>query len=351
MTESTHQQLLRRKARGQSGVAADEPPTPSRAVRLSLAKAADDAIGLALTVESVAQESGELDAALAGLSDDLMLVALVNEADIVGLIAVDQELRAAVAERQMIGALLDQSPEPRPATGTDKTLCEPLFDRFLEDFPRALQDTPLAGWVDHVSAGDRVVDLRAAGLLLEDRVFRVMRMRVAFGVAEREGQLILMLPVQEAPLPQPVDETSNADWPEAFAEQVYEARAALEVRLAPVRVPLATVQDLKPDMLLPLPGCRLDEVSLMSATGTIVATARLGQAGGMRAVRLQEAAPTELADLVPPAMVPTAPVAAVAGLEESGVAAAVVQPEAPDPMAIEAVPGIGDADDETAEAV
>ena len=64
--------------RQRTDVLAENPLTSSRAVRLVLTKAANDTVGLALSVLGVSEEVNALDDMLGTLGDDLMLIELMG---------------------------------------------------------------------------------------------------------------------------------------------------------------------------------------------------------------------------------------------------------------------------------
>lgn len=297
MTEGTQVALLRRMTRSQGEDVAVNPLTSSRAVRLALIKAANDKAGLAITVQSVGEEVTDLEDMLGSLGDDLMFVGLWREGALVGLIALDVEMRAAVQEMETMGAVLTYPAEPRAPTRTDKMLCDPLIAEFLSAFPTAVLGTPLEGWLDGIAAGDRVDSTRAAGLVLEDRDYRVVRLSVDLGVTERQAELIIVLPLvkEEAANEPPLND--GPDWDTAFQSVVADAPAQLQALLHRFPVSLATAQALQVGSVLPLPGCTVNSVRLMSSDGTEFAQAKLGQVGGYRAVRLESAPQPELSEL------------------------------------------------------
>ena len=163
MTENTHATVLRRMARAQEDDVAVNPLTSSRAVRLALIKAANNTVGLPLSVSSVAEDVSGLDQMLDALPDGLMLVELYRRDALVGLIAVDMELRAAVLEMQTMNALSVQQPEDRAPTHTDKSLCDPFLAAFLAAFPSAVQGTSFDGWGNDVTHGQAIGGTRSAG--------------------------------------------------------------------------------------------------------------------------------------------------------------------------------------------
>ncbi|KQI70997.1 flagellar switch protein FliM [Loktanella sp. 5RATIMAR09] len=297
MTTGTQVTLLRRMTRPQGQGEAENPLTSSRAVRLALTKAANDSVGLVLTVESVGEEVIALDDMLATLGADLMLVGLERDGALSGLIALDMEMRAAVLEMETMGTVLARPADTRAPTQTDKALCDPVLHSFLGAFPQAVLGTPLEGWMDGVAIGAKVESARAAGLVLMDRTYRIVRMSVDLGVADRRAQLVIALPlvevaaVPEAAPPVPVD------WHQIFRENVHDAPACLEALLYRAPISLATAQALQVGTVLPLPGCTVNSVRLLSPDGHEVAQAKLGQIGGYRAVRLEPAPAPQLAEL------------------------------------------------------
>lgn len=300
MTESTHATLLRRMTRSHDADVAENPLTSSRAVRLALTKAANDTVGLILTVSSVAEDVSGLDAMLDGLPDGLMLVGLHRHDCLVGLIALDMQLRAAVLEMETMGALSSQSVDDRTPTRTDKMMCDPMIAGFLRAFPQAVRGTGFDGWGDDVTHEDRIADTRAAGLLLDDCPYRIVQMTVQLGPADRQGLLLMALPLVEdlQAITPPTVKQSN--WGVDFPKAVQDAPAAITAMLHRFKLPLATARDLQVGTILPLPGCSVTSVRLLAPDGQDVAQAKLGQSGGMRAVRLQAAPLPDLHDLASP---------------------------------------------------
>jgi len=297
MTEGTQVTLLRRMTRPQGQEATGNPLTSSRAVRLALTKAANDTVGLILTVQSVAEETTDLDDMLGSLSDDLMLVGLWRADHLVGVIALDMEMRAAVLEMETMGAVLAQPAENRVPTRTDKMLCDPLVAAFLSAFPTAVAGTVLDGWIDGVTSGDRVESVRAAGLVLSDCAYRIVRLCVDLGVADRQAQVVMVLPVVKDVVETVAEPHETADWDATFQDAVSNAPACLTALLHRFPVSLATAQGLQVGSVLSLPGCTVNSVRLLSPDGKGVAQAKLGQVGGYRAIRLEVAPALQLTDI------------------------------------------------------
>ncbi len=288
MTDNMHSTILRRMTGGQAtDAAAEVPQTASRALRLALTRAANDTVGLVLTVTSTAEDEQSLDEMLDALDQQLMLIALNRADQLVGFIAVDMEFRAAVMEMQTIGALIPAVAENRAPTGTDKMMCDPVLAAFQNALPEAMNGTPLQGWVDGTVLGERIASARAAGLVLEDDTYRILRLNVDLGVADRQAQVLIALPLLAEQRPVPVATEEKPDWATLFPAAVQEAPVALDALLHRFEMPLARAHALQVGQVVPLLGCKVSSVRLMAPNGKQVMTAKLGQFGGKRAVRIE----------------------------------------------------------------
>lgn len=297
MAQTMHSQILSRMA-GRAVVDADDQPlTAARAVRLAVARAANDTVGLVLTVTGMAEEVQPLDGLLDGLDDELMLVGLERDGHLAGVIALDMQLRAAVLEMQTVGSVIAAAAEVRQPTGTDKIMCEPLLLALLNALPGAMGGSELDGWIDKCRLGNRIGSARAAGLVLRDCDYRVLRLTVDLGVADRQGIVLIALP----PLAQSVgiepELVDVLDWGTQFRNAVSEAPATLTAHLHRFSIPLAKARALQVGQVLPLPGCNVHSVRLLSPDGKKVAQAKLGQLGGMRAVRVEPAPSPQMSEL------------------------------------------------------
>ena len=297
MADQQHISILQRMAGQRDTDVEDNPLTSSRAVRTVLAKVAQDTVGLGLTVSGIEEVIQPLDDMLGDLSDDLMLVGLHKGADLAGVAAIDMQLRAATLEIQTIGMVSENAVDPRPATNTDKRMCDPLLAGLLKMLPGAVAGTEFAGWLDGATAGDMLQSVRSAGLLLSDHPYRVLRLRVALGTAAREGMIALILPPNVPQIaPQPVV-SDKGNWPGAFQAAVAQAPMVFEAELCRFPMSIGKAESLSPGDIVPLDGCTVASVRLRSLDGRVVKRARLGQSNGKRAVRIAAEQLPEMAEL------------------------------------------------------
>ncbi|WP_090197038.1 FliM/FliN family flagellar motor C-terminal domain-containing protein [Yoonia tamlensis] len=297
MSDSTHSSILRRMTGQNEQAKGHSPVTSSRAVRLALTKAANDTVGLELTVGGVADHIVPLDEMLAALDDGLLLVGLTRDAQLVGLAALDMELRAAIVEMQTMGRLSTQKSDGRAPTGTDKILCDPMLAAFLGALPPALAGTSFGGWVDDIKTQDQIDSKRWAGLNLRDCPYRLLRMTVDLGVADREAQIVIALPVITVAQEPEVTPPACINWSSAFQASIAAAPACLDAHLHRFKMAIGAAQSLAVGQVVPLPGCTVGSVRLRAPDGKIIAHAKLGQVGGMRALRIEKQITPELSEL------------------------------------------------------
>ena len=297
MANDTHTSILRRMTSPQTDEVAQSPLTTSRAVRMAMRKAAHETLGLVVSVTEVEETVQPLDDMLAGLADELMMVALRRQSRDVGLIALDMQMRAAVVELQTAGQVSERAPDIRVATSTDKQMNDPLLQAFLQDLSLSVAGTEFEGWLDGLSHHDIVRDIRAAALLLEDRDYRILRMNVDLGVEGRAGSVVIALPLSSVVVPPEAPIPAKVAWNPAFHQSVSIAPSVFDVELHRFRISLAEAEALQVGQVLPLPGCTVSSARLVALDGKVTLPAKLGQIGGKRAVRIEQAPSETMADL------------------------------------------------------
>jgi flagellar motor switch protein FliM len=291
--------LLRRRV----GAAPATPSglTPTRALRLAMTRAAQMSIGLSLTVLGIAEEVGPLDDLLGRLEPGLLMLKLAGPEGPVGFLALDPEARAAAVETQTLGRVAARPAPPRPPTRTDEALAEPMLSAFLREAEAALAGTALGGWPGPAILAGALAGLRDVAMALADGTYRAVRLTLDLGVGGRQGLVLLLARVG----PAPPAATPPPGWAEALRATVLGAEASLEAVLHRLRLPLEALEGLASGDLLPLPGVTVASVRLIGPGGVELGPARLGQLGGLRAVRLEAAPRATPDDQAPPRLVVT----------------------------------------------
>lgn len=272
----------------------------AKALRLSLARAADTLFDLALTVATVEQQRvtlGQIDEAL---KEDGLILLLDGSGGTRGAVCLDQQMMAALIEVQTTGRVRKGTAQPRRATRTDAAMMAPLVDALMDGI-----DTEMGAEVDGYQPrgfcfGDRVDDLRSLALTLHAPDYDHFRVTVDLGPGAKTGWLDLLLPARADPPKQPAESDRTARDSDQMSDVVLGAPVVLDAVLARISVPLREACALEPGQILQLDRETLTATRLVTADGHLVAEARLGQVNGWRALRLVSAPGAPLPDLAEP---------------------------------------------------
>ena len=292
--------ILARMAVRQAPLTTDVPLTSSRALRVAMTRAADKALGLSLSVTSVGEETLQLEAVIEALPNDYLYAGLLRLGEVTGFIGLDAQMRAAVIEMQTIGSLSKSPQLERSPTTTDMVLAAPVCEMLLKLLPETTAGSDLDGWVDDVSLGDPFDNLRSVGLALEDADYRLMRLTIDLAVGERLGEIILALPNHTSQPIVPEKDLGDSGWDVKMNRAVTNAPATLDAILCRTKFSIGQVNTLQVGYVLPLYGATVSSVRLFAPEGVEVGSARLGQSGGLRAVRLETPVAAVMRDIPPP---------------------------------------------------
>lgn len=259
----------------------------------ALARAARDAAGLGLSVTSCKVMVCSL-AELMEALPDLSLVAMVGgPGDGLGVMVLSPTVLAGTVEWQTLGRVLPNVPVPRKPTRTDAVLVQPMIDRALQGLGSATDGTDDMIWAAGFRYASCLEDMRALALILDDAPFRVLKAEVALAGGKKTGMVLLALPAEgRGPAPPQRADLSEAAaamvFQAALTEQVNAAQVTMDAVIARVSLPLSQVMALTSGETLPLPGASLDRIDIEAPGCARTAGGKLGQARGMRAVRLIE---------------------------------------------------------------
>jgi len=322
MTAQHTASVIHRKARAARDGTAARVMSPAKALRLSLARAAETVAGMALNVSTVEQRRLTHAEAMETLSDEGLIVLLDGADRARGALAVDAQMMAALIEVQTVGTLRRGRVSARRATRTDAAMITPMVDALLD----GIDDEMIAevdGYVPRdFRFGDMVEDLRALGLALDAPDFELYRVIVDLGPGLRTGRLELLMPARRnAPSHTRAEKGRGACPPHRqIGEMALGAPVVLDAVMARISLPLREACKFSPGQILPLAPESLGAIQLIGSGGYLVAEARLGQINGWRALRLVASSaaplpeaqtapdpPANLAAAAPAAAVDTAP--------------------------------------------
>lgn len=270
--------------------AASDTIKPTKAARLSMARAADSVLGLSCTVLGVREERLGLAEMLDRIAPEDALILLDGPDDRSGLISLDSGFLSAVVEMQTVGFLLPGEGDNRKPTATDIAMTEPVINEMLNAFADQLAEADGNDWAEGFHTALMLSSVKAAALVLGDLPYRVLHMRLDLEDGTRQAKVSLILPTRAAQAGE-IDETiDQAAWRAALHENLSQARVRLRTVLHTASLPLPQFTGLQVGDTLQLPLGAVGDVRLETADGTLVATAKLGQANGHRALRVNSRA-------------------------------------------------------------
>ncbi|MEX0318550.1 MAG: FliM/FliN family flagellar motor C-terminal domain-containing protein [Ruegeria sp.] len=289
-TEAETQSALARKLALAQDDSGSKPRSILRALRLGLARVADDTLDLAMSVIGATQMRRTQDELPGTLAEDRLYLVFAASDDQLGAACVDLACVSSVIQQQTMGQVLPGAVAERPYTGTDAAMIAPVIEAALsraQDLAEAPADRACLTGYEFCS---RIEDLRSLLLTLEADVYRVFDLTLEIAGGTRQGAITLVLPDR----PEPEEEDAK-DTALSLGRRLDQAagvmRADLTAVISRVQLPLSVFAAMKPGDLLPLIGDQLDRTELIAIDGQKLSTCRLGQCRGMRAVRLNEKLP------------------------------------------------------------
>ncbi|UYV35904.1 FliM/FliN family flagellar motor C-terminal domain-containing protein [Rhodobacteraceae bacterium D3-12] len=291
MDEADRQKTLRRIARTGREEHQARVMTPSRALRLALARAADELFELPLSVSSVQLTMVSQEQAIAAFDEGPLVMVLDGPEGAVGAVSVAVPLLAGLIEVQTMGQVMARDAGARAPTQTDAALVAPLLNASFAGFVENLDGEEEGRWAEGFRFGAMIEGMRMLPLLFEAADFHLFRLQVSLGDGAKDGEIVIALPVV---LPPEEDAEDSMDNPQmAHGGRIKLGQGALMTAQAPmsavlhqVKMPLAEVSGLKPGDVLTIPRGALSNTRLTDGQGQGVARCRLGQINGFRAVRL-----------------------------------------------------------------
>lgn len=274
-----------RQARGMSLV---------KALRLTLAKVADDLFGLSMGVIAVRSDRCPVDRLQDAFADAGLLMVLDGPGGARGAAALDPALVGALIQQQTMGRVLPAADAPpRPMTPTDASISAPLLDVLLARAALLPEDPQEQELIAGFAFGARVEDARVLSMALDAPDHTLIDLTVDIAGGIRQGRILLCLPHRaRVPQPEPSDrpDDASADCKKGagtFATTVLHLKADLRVSLAQIRMPLHRLGHLTVGECLDLGRAAFEDVRLETLGGRPVGRGVLGQVDGARAVQVQ----------------------------------------------------------------
>lgn len=290
MNDQTEQKVLKRKAEAGKPRLSFSAMSPAKALRVGLAKAAQDQLRLALIVDKVTEDRLSL-VEMLDLPEERALLAVLNgPAEGLGLVALSPSVLAALVEMQTMGRVGHGDAPARRPTRTDATMAVAFIDQVLIELEMALAQEMDLIWAGGFRYASFLNDPRPLGLLLEDTAYRVFRIEVDLAMGAKRGTMLLALPAagrgnpperRGAAVPDP-----GAAWAASMERTVMATPAQLQAVLHRITLPLGAVMALHVGDLVSLPMSGVEKLWVEGTGGRRLATGKLGQTRGYRAVKL-----------------------------------------------------------------
>ena len=294
-------EIIRKKvAAGQSNQP-EGGPGADRAWRLALARAANDTLALPLEVARLSVNRRSLAELLELAPERALIAVLEGPAEGLGILMLSPPVLSAMIEMQTIGRVSSSAPPVRKPTRTDASMVADMIDQALQELESGLESDPDLIWAGGFHYASFLDDPRPLGLLLEEEHYRVILAELRLGNGAKSGAVMLALPAEgrgRAPKPAPTATpapVAAALFSKALSDQVMRTEADIAAVLHRFTVPLSFVMALKTGDIVPLSTAALDRIVLEGLDGRPLASGRLGQNRGMRAVRLAPQAAAETA--------------------------------------------------------
>jgi flagellar motor switch protein FliM len=295
-------EIIRKKVAAGRSNQPEGGPGADRAWRLALARAANDILALPLEVARLSVNRRSLAELLELAPERALIAVLEGPAEGLGILMLSPPVLSAMIEMQTIGRVSSSAPPVRKPTRTDASMVADMIDHALQELESGLESDPDLIWAGGFHYASFLEDPRPLGLLLEEEHYRVLQAELRLGNGAKSGAVMLALPAEgrgRAPKPAPTATpapVAAALFSKALSDQLMRTEADIAAVLHRFTVPLSFVMALKSGDLVPLSTAALDRIVLEGLDGRPLASGRLGQNRGMRAVRL---APQAVAETAP----------------------------------------------------
>lgn len=195
-----------------------------------------------------------------------------------GLMVLDGAMIDALIELQMLDKVLPTPRLDRPITTIDAGLSEGFVHLCL----KAMREAP--GLMSELSVVQSEQDRATLRLALNDAEFDIMTVQIDMGPGIKTGMFELWLPITEVAKVQPAE-------PNPQMEQLLaQCEAEFEAQMVGCKVVASELVSLAPGSVIRLSSGVLTEIAFVDCDDRRVATGRLGQLNGMRAIMITEMA-------------------------------------------------------------
>lgn len=269
--------------------------TPERALATAVGRAAEKAYRLAMRPTGIAIGRVDLAELPELLPERALIVIVEGPSEALGVVALGPSLVASLIEVQTLGRLSGRPVEERRPTRTDAAICAEFINRMLSDLGQELAGVEGFANATGFRYASFIEDARPLPLLLEDGGFLRMRATLGIGIGkQREGELDIVLPQGRrdiAPLPEDAVEaeaqpTGGNVFGDAVRRNAMAVPMQMEAFLCQVTLSLRVLRNLREGSTIALPQDALSNAWLRGPDGVVLFHGKLGEANGLRALRV-----------------------------------------------------------------
>ncbi|SDW17142.1 Type III flagellar switch regulator (C-ring) FliN C-term [Ruegeria halocynthiae] len=276
--------LARKLSAAQGG--AETPRSILRALRLGLARAAGEGMGLALSVIGAKQAVRTQEDMAGRLKGGWLLLLFSSDQGGIAAACLDPGCVSAIVQQQTIAMVTSDPPPERVFTDTDAAMVAPLVEDTLSRAQKLVESSADMTSLSGFEFASRAEDRRSLILALVDEAYRMFDLTVELACGARQGEVCILLP--ERPLSDE-EQAAEITQPGMNLDQASGViRAELNTVISRMSLPLTALSELSVGDVLPLQDARVDRVEVLAIDRARTAIGRLGQCGGMRAVRINE---------------------------------------------------------------
>ena len=257
--------------------------TTAHGLQLGLARAGEDLWGLDVACSDVTQSLVDQQTALSHLDEDSLFLVLTAVDTTHALVAIERTVLAALIEIQTLGRVHETPLEKRPYTPTDAAMAWLYLDCVIRQFANSVEDREISQQISGYFLEENAEDLRAAGLWLPLGDYQLFSAKLDIARGKRAGSVQLLMPHRDLPPPKVEHKPTNS---EPVDNGFGLLPICLETVFTKVRMPLSMACNLSPGDFIPMPPDILNQAQLHAANGFVVASGKLGQMNGLRALRL-----------------------------------------------------------------
>lgn len=279
LQQKVHAGLERQKARAM---------TAARALRISVAKAAEEELELALGVIGLTDATAESRQFVEDIGETDLMV-LVDTPGRGGAAAVlDSMLVAAIVQQQTMGRVGEAQADAkeRKGTRTDAALVASWLDRVFKKAEKMPDTDEDRQFLSGLRFGAHLAEKRLLSMALDAPEYRRFGLTLDIAAGIRQGRMELILPISDDQQTVQPSAEGNEVVPATLEASVLPLPAQLQIALCRMRFTFAEIAAMKPGDELSLPEGVVSKSEILTQGGRLVGHGTLGQIGGMRAIKI-----------------------------------------------------------------